>query len=125
MYETKPISHKPFIIHCEAAHSIPKWDLRTGIVIPDGGAVTGIGSLGEPGGLPREGILDAELAGQDIAVESQPTGAGSALSGAGHGQFSVVAFREIAMKGHTIHLAFRIAAANPGNGRLLKYLLCF
>ena len=77
------------------------------------------------GGLPREGILDAEFTIQDGAMENHPTGAGSAFAVVGRGGFSVATFAEIAMNWHTIHLGFRIAAPNQGNGRLLEYLFCY
>jgi hypothetical protein len=89
------------------------------VELEDGIVVFGLG------GLPREGILDAEFTIQDGAMENHPTGAGSALAVVGHGGFSVTTFAEIAMNWHTIHLGFRIAAANLGNGRLLEYLFCF
>jgi hypothetical protein len=100
-------------------------ELEDGIVIFGGDALAGSKGLGEPGGLPRKGILDAELSGQDFAMESHPTSVGSALVNAGHGQFSVVRFREIATNGHYTHLGFRIAAPNPGNGGCRPYLFDF
>ena len=52
--------------------------------------------------LDGEGLFDAQLAGQDVAVENKSIGVGNALAGAGHGKFSVVTFREIAMNWHCI-----------------------
>ena len=98
--------------------------LEDRIVIFGGDALAGSKALREPGGPQREGILDAEFAGHDIAMESKPTGVGSALAGAGHGQSSVVTFREIATKGHYIHLGFRIAAKR-GKRRLPDVSLWF
>jgi hypothetical protein len=95
--------------------------LEDGIVIFGGDALARAKGLTEPGGLPREGILDAELAGEDIAKESNSTGIGNALAGAGHGKSSIAGFREIAKNGHYIHLGFRIAAPNPGNGGCRPY----
>jgi hypothetical protein len=66
--------------------------LEDGIVIFGGDALAGSKGLSPPGGLQREGLLDTELAGQDVAMESKSTGVGSALVSAGHGKFSVVRF---------------------------------
>jgi hypothetical protein len=99
--------------------------LEDWIVIFGGDPLAGSKVLREPGGPQREGLRDAEFAGQDIAMESKPTGVGSALASAGHGQSLVVTFREIATKGHYIHLGFRIAAQNAGSGGCRTYLFGF
>jgi hypothetical protein len=76
----------------------------------------------EPGGLQGESLLDAEFASQDVAMERNSTLVGGAIVGAGHGKFSVVTFREIAMDRHCVYLGFRIAAPNPGSGGCQTYL---
>jgi hypothetical protein len=91
-------------------------ELQDRIEIVGTDALAGSKGLREPGGLPREGLLDAEFASQDVAMHNKSAGAGSALAGAGHGEFSGVGFGEIAKNRHSIYLGFRIAAANPGTG---------
>jgi len=78
----------------------PEMRLEDGIVIFGGDALAG--NLSEPDGLLGKGLLDAEPAGQDVAMESKSIGVGSALVGTGHDQFSVVTFREITT--HYLHL---------------------
>jgi len=106
----------------ELEDSDPEMRLEDGIVIFGGDVLAGSKGLIEPASLQREGFLDTELAGQDVAMESKSTGVGSALFGAGHGEFSVVTFREIATNKHCVHLNFRAAAANSGNGGCQTYL---
>jgi hypothetical protein len=93
----------------------PEMGLEDGIVILRADPLASVvGS--EPGGLKGEGLLDTQLAGQDVALERNSTLVGSAIVGAGHGEFSVVTFREIAMDRHCVYLGFRIAAPDPGSG---------
>jgi hypothetical protein len=92
-------------------------ELQHGIEIVGTDALAGSKGLREPGGLPREDLLDAEFASQDVAMHNKSAGVGGALAGAGHGKFSGVGFGEIAKNRHSIYLGFRIAAANPGTGR--------
>jgi hypothetical protein len=101
-YETKPISHKPFIINYENGFAgcfargrglfDPEMGLEDGIVVLGADALAGSKRLRSSGGFPLERVRDAEFAGQDVAMKSQSIGVGSALVGAGHGQFSVVTF---------------------------------
>jgi len=75
------------------------------------------------GGLEREGFLDAEFAGQDVAVERDSTLVGRAIVGVGHLKDSAVTFFEIAMNWHSILLGFTIAAGNSGTGGWRAYLI--
>ena len=74
-----------------------------------------------PRGHLLESLRDVEFAGQDVAMENKSGSVGSALVGAGHGQFSVITFREIAANWHLIHLGFRIAAQEGGIGERRAY----
>jgi hypothetical protein len=103
------------------AHLIRIWKLEDGIVIVAAGPFAAVVGP-ELGGLQREGVLDAEPAGQDVALVRNSTLVGSAIVGAGHGKFSVVAFREIAVNWHCLSSAFRVAGASPGNGGCPAYL---
>jgi hypothetical protein len=98
--------------------------LEDGIVIFGGDALAGSKGLGDPAGLQSKGFLDAELAGQDVAMENKSTGVGGAFAGAGHGKFSAVMFREIATNAHRIYLDFRIAPRSTESGACTAYLLC-
>ena len=100
-------------------------EVEDGIEILGSDALAVGKGLREPRGLPREGMLNAEFAGEDVAMASQSTGVGNALVGAGHGQFSGVGFREIAKNWHYIHLGFRVAARNQGTGWRRKHLIEF
>jgi hypothetical protein len=91
-------------------------ELQDGIEIVGPDALGGSKGLREPGGLPREDLLDAEFASQDVAMHNKSAGVGGALAGAGHGEFPGVGFGEIAKNRHSIYLGSRIAAANPGTG---------
>jgi hypothetical protein len=89
-------------------------ELEDGIELLGADAFSDRQGLREPGGLPRQGLLDAEFASQDIAMENESASVGSALVGAGHGNSFF--FRKIAIHRHCIHLGFRIAAPNSGSG---------
>jgi len=97
-------------------------ELEDGVIVFGGDAAAASKGLSPPAGLQGEGLLDTELAGQDVAMESKSPGVGSALVGAGQGKFSVVTFREIATDRHCVHLAFRLAAPNSGIGGCRTYL---
>jgi hypothetical protein len=58
-------------------------------------------------------------------MENKSHGVGSALVSAGHGQFSVIAFREIAANWHLIYLGSRMAAQKPASGGHGMYLFDF
>ena len=103
----------------------PRWNLRTGSRSLGADALAARKGLKEPGGLPREDLLDAEFAGQDVAMENKSAGVGSTLVDAGHGQIPVVGSREMAINWHSIHLGFKIAARNPGSGWRRPYLIEF
>src|ERR1039458_5692587 len=92
-------------------------ELEHGIEIVGTGALGGSKGLREPGGLPREGLLDAEFASQDVAMHNKSAGVGSALAGAGHGEFPGVGFREIAKNRHSIYLGFRIDRKSVVSGK--------
>src|ERR1035441_4931331 len=91
-------------------------ELENGIVVFGGDAHAAERNLREPSGLQGEGLLDAEFASQDVAMECKSAGIGNALVGAGHGKFSVVTFREVAENSHSIYLGFSVAAGSRGNG---------
>jgi hypothetical protein len=131
-YETKPISHKAFTIKghghferrlaCAGSSFDPEMKLENGIVVFGGDARAAGRSLGEPGGLVREGVLDAAFASQDVAPESKSAGIGNALVGAGHSKFSVVTFRETGKNSHSIHLGFRVSVGDEGNAGWRSYV---
>jgi hypothetical protein len=102
----------------------PQMRLEDGIEIPGAGASGGVVGA-EPGGLEREGVLDAESAGQDVALERHSAFVGSAIVDAGHGKRSAVTFREIAMNWHCLPSGFTVAGAGPENGGFPAYLLDF
>src|ERR1017187_7459531 len=78
-------------------------ELQDRIEIVGTDALAGSKGLREPGGLPREGLLDSEFASQDVAMHNKSAGAGSPRAGAGHGEFSGVAFGEIAKNRHSTY----------------------
>jgi hypothetical protein len=98
--------------------------LEDGIEIFGGDALPGSRGPGEPRGLPRESLLDTQLAGQDLALESNAIGVGSARIDAWHVQFLAVSSREMTMNGHCVHLGFRLIAPNPGNISRQSYPSC-
>jgi len=126
--ETKPTSHHALTMkdfgsleRCMAAarRSLdPEMEPEDGIVVFGGDALAAGHSLRGSGFFEREGLLDAEFAGQDAAMECTSPGIGNALVGEGHGKFSVVTFREIGKNCHSIHLGLSVARRNRENGRL-------